>query len=351
MKEKENKKTTWEKMKESFVSSLMSTGIVLVVLLILWISFKGIPSLYSNGSNFVATTLSSLFIPEDVTLTPKINAEITNDKINNNVATNTISTSINTKTPKINTSTQTQVLTQVQKYFGKSDLQVTLIGTGIIDSASKQFIQTNYAGYNDKIAIKFEVKNIGTNISGVWKLRINTPSKTTPYYDSEYQISIKPKDRIIFTTSFDSPISTGINTAYITADPLNMVDEISENNNQLIVPIKIEGSSYSYNNNYNYGNNTIISNIPNGTLYTWTNLNINCYANPQTTYINSPVTWFVTTSGGNGYYSFSWTGSDLLNSNESSITKTYYSSGTKTASVTVTSNGVSITKQCSIYIY
>ena len=230
-------------------------------------------------------------------------------------------------------------------------MQVTLIGTGIIDPASKQFMLTNYAGYNDEIGIKFEVKNIGTNVSGAWKLRINAPSRTTPYYDSPLQTSIKPGDRIVYTSSFNSPMTSGINTAYITADPLNTVDEISKNNNQIIVPIKIEGTSYSYNNNYNYGSNVSVPSVPYGTIYTWTNINVSCYANPQTSYIGSPVTWSVSASGGNGYFSYSWTGSDALYSTDNSTSKTYYTSGTKTASVTVTSNGVSVTKQCSAYIY
>ncbi|MFH0755337.1 MAG: PKD domain-containing protein [bacterium] len=347
MKETINKKTVWEKIKESFTSALISAGIVLIVLLLIYIPFKIIPAIYGNGSRFVATTLYSLLIPGDVSST--------STSISENINSNASSTLKQNKNDIINNNDKLTEKSKVNyksvpNYYGKSDLQITLIGTGIIDSASKQFMLTNYAGYNDEIAIKFEVKNIGTNISGEWKLRINTPSKTTPYYDSPYQVSIRPGDKIIFTTSFNSPINTGINTAYITADPLNMINEYLENNNLLIVPIKIEGTFYSYNNNYNYGNKAVISNLPYGSLYTWTNLNVNCYANPQTSYIGSPITWYATVSGGNGYYSYSWAGSDLLNSNESAITKTYYSSGNKTASITVISNGVSVTKQCNAYV-
>lgn len=333
MKETVKTKTFMEKTKESFGTALMSAGIVLAVLLLLWIPFKLIPAIFGNGSNFVSTTLSSLFISGNATSTP-----------------NTVDNTPATNTPALKTNTSS-VPSQVQRvYYGKPDLQVTLIGTGIIDPASKQFVATNYAGSADEIAIKFEVKNIGTNVTGAWKLRINAPSRTTPYYDSAYQTSIKPGDKIIYTTSFNTPISAGINTTYITADPLNMIDEVSESNNQIIVPIKIDGTYYSYNSNYNYGTN-VTTNLPYGTLYTWTNININCYANPQTAYVGSPVTWFATASGGNGYFSYSWTGSDLLSSSDNTINKIYYSSGTKTASVTVTSNGQSLTAQCSAYIY
>jgi len=326
-----NKQTFWEKSKGSFGTALLSAGIIIAVFLVIWIPFKVIPALFSSGSNYVATTLSSIVIP-------------------GGASTTTNTTSNNKPSPKATPATNYIAPVEVV-YYGKPDFEITLIGTGIIDPASKQFMSTNYAGFNDEIAIKFQVKNIGTNVSGAWKLRINAPSRTTPYFDSAYQTSIKPGDRIVFTTSFDSPINTGINTTYITADPLNMIDENYENNNQIIVPINIEGTSYSYNNNFNYGTTIAVPSVPYGTLYTWTNMAANCYANPQTSYIGNPITWYVSASGGNGYFSYSWTGSDQLYSTNNSVSHTYYSSGQKTATVTVTSNGTSITKQCSAYIY
>jgi hypothetical protein len=332
-------KTNKEKFIEAFYAGLMPAGIVLFVLLMLWIPFKLVPMGIGGGSKYVATTLSSLLVSEEQA--PSITLDNTTDK----PKTNESSTNVN-----INTGI-TQIIKAPKVYSGKPDLEVTLISTGIIDPASKQFLQTNYAGFNDEIAMRFVVKNIGTNISGAWKLRINTPSRTTPYYDSESQVSIKPGDKIVYTTSFDSPVNVGVNTAYITADPLNAVDEISESNNLLIIPLKIEGTAYTYSNGYNYGSNSPTPSLPYGTLYTWSNLNVNCYANPQTSYINSPVTWYATVSGGSGNYTYSWVGTDQLYSNESVVSKTYYSSGTKMASVTITSNGSSITKQCSAFIY
>jgi len=325
-------KTTWEKTKESFIQALMPAGIVLAVLLLLWIPFKVIPAIYNNGSKFVATSLSSLLVSEEASSTELINQN--NQPVNTNPTSNAGATYATVKIPKV--------------YYGKPDLEISLVSTGIIDPVSKQYVQTNYAGFNDEIAIRFEVKNIGTNVSGAWKLRINTPSRTTPYYDSADQTSIKPGDKIIFTTSFDSPLNTGVNTTYITADPLNMVDESSESNNSLTVPVKVEGTYYSYNNNYNYGAVSVAPNLPYGNSYTWTSMKVNCYANTQVARVGYPITWYATASGGNGYYSYAWVGSDQLYANENAVNKTYYYSGNKAAYVTVTSNGQSITKQCNV---
>lgn len=328
-------KTTSEIAKEHFITASMSAGMVLAVLLLLWVPFKLIPFMLGNGTNFVSTTLSSLFISGESTSTAPAD---------NKSANNQTSSTANTST------TYSNVPARV--YSGKPDLEISLISTGIIDPASKQFTPTNYVGFNDEIAIRFQVKNIGTNVSGAWKLRINAPSRTTPYYDSPDQTSIKPGDRIIFTTTFNSPVNTGVNTAYITADPLNMVSEISESNNELTVPININSQTYNYNNNYNYGSG-VATNLPYGTMYTWSNVSLNCYASPQTAYIGSPVTWYASVSGGNGYYTYSWSGDSSypMYSNQSSVSAVYYTSGTKIVSVTVNSNGTILTKQCSVYIY
>lgn len=345
--EKETKTTTeknaWEKAREPLCTALMAAGVVFIVLLLIWIPFKLVPAIFGNGTQYVSTTLSSLLVPGE-------SAEVT--KVNQNDASNVSSSNQTANTSAGSASNNKGAQVQYVNYYGKPDMQITLVDTGIIDPASKQFIQTNYAGFNDEIAIRFEVKNVGTNVSGPWKLRINAPSRTTPYYDSDYQQSIKPGDRMVFTTSFNSPTATGINTVYITVDPLNLVDESNETNNSLTVPIRIDGTYYTYSNNYNYGNSNIaVPNVPYGSLYTWTNISVDCYAAPQTSYVGSPVTWYATVSGGNGYFTYLWAGSDLLTSNQSAVTKTYYSSGTKVASITVTSNGQSVTKQCTANIY
>jgi hypothetical protein len=107
----------------------------------------------------------------------------------------------------------------------------------------------------------------------------------------------------------------------------------------------VEGLSYSYNTAYNYG-------TTNGTVsYTWTNINANCYTNTQTAYQGNPITWYASVSGGNGYFTYYWAGSDGMFSTDSSVTRTYYTPGLKTATVNITSGGQTVTKQCSVYVY
>ncbi|MEI8124059.1 MAG: CARDB domain-containing protein, partial [bacterium] len=218
-------KTTWMKIKDSLPMALTSAVIVIILMFIIFSLFKLVPSFITNGSSYFASTLNSIFVP--------------NQKIEEEVPAVVATTTV----------TKTVVQKVVPQYYGKSDLAIKLIGTGIVDKTTNQFYQTNYSGFNDTAGIKFEIVNIGTNVSGTFMVRLNLPSRTLPYYDSVRQISLRPGDKIEYVASFDSPIALGINTAYITADPLNEIDESSENNNALVVPVKIDSSSYSYNNN------------------------------------------------------------------------------------------------------
>ena len=302
-------KKIYTKIQESFQTALVAAFIVLMVILLLYIPFKIIPKIMTSGSSFVATTISSLFVPNEKETTSKVAATST----------------------KITTSEKSnpQIKTQIPSYYGKADLSISLIGTGIINRSAGQFYQTSYAGLNDIVGVKFEVKNIGTNVSGIWKLRLVMPSKTTPNYDSEYQISLRPGDRIEYVASFERPTGTGIKTGYIVADYFNNVDELTKTNNYLNVPIRIEGGNIN-----DYEDNTI---------------RLSCGSNTTRTSVGDIVTWSATVSGGIGQPLYSWNGSEgllLIQSPYNGVNKVYYNTGTKTANVTVSIGGQTISGDC-----
>lgn len=81
------------------------------------------------------------------------------------------------------------------------------------------------------------------------------------------------------------------------------------------------------------------------------NLSAVCYANPTSANINQTVTWSVTPNGGNGSYSYNWSGTDGLSGYGQYTTKQYGYSGTKSAYVTVTSGGKTVTANCSMVVY
>lgn len=74
---------------------------------------------------------------------------------------------------------------------------------------------------------------------------------------------------------------------------------------------------------------------------------VSCSVNTTFTSIGTVVTWSAYATGGDGYYTYSWSGSDGFYASGQFAYFTYQFPGYKTASVTVYSNGQSYTQNCS----
>lgn len=79
-------------------------------------------------------------------------------------------------------------------------------------------------------------------------------------------------------------------------------------------------------------------------------LSVSCSGSPNPALTGQSVTWTASASGGSGGYSYTWTGSDSLSGNSSSVSKVYATTGTKNASVTVTSGGQNGVANCSVAV-
>ena len=128
--------------------------------------------------------------------------------------------------------------TTVSNPTGKPDLRATLIAVGYVTGATNEFVASSTLHRSDKIAVKFYVENIGTKVSPEW--RFNGILPTFPYhvFNSDAQQPIAPGDRIEYTIAFDRSME-GQQEVKIVLDPSLYITELDENNNTLIVPMKI----------------------------------------------------------------------------------------------------------------
>jgi uncharacterized repeat protein (TIGR01451 family) len=78
---------------------------------------------------------------------------------------------------------------------------------------------------------------------------------------------------------------------------------------------------------------------------------VSCSANPSSLKIGDTATFTANVSGGNGAYSYSWTGTDGLSGSSRIASKSYSTEGGKSATVTVTSDGQSRSATCSTSVY
>lgn len=75
-------------------------------------------------------------------------------------------------------------------------------------------------------------------------------------------------------------------------------------------------------------------------------LQISCSSNTSMASIGSTVIWSASVNGGNGSYTYSWSGSDGIAGYAQSLATVYSTPGQKLASVTVYSNGQTLTESC-----
>ena len=73
-----------------------------------------------------------------------------------------------------------------------------------------------------------------------------------------------------------------------------------------------------------------------------------CAGIPSTATVGQSVTWSANGSGGNGNYTYSWGGA--ATGAGQTVTNTYNSAGTQTATVAITSGGQTVTRTCSVYV-
>lgn len=154
----------------------------------------------------------------------------------NKQASETVSIGEDTTTSKYQAGEKTESLypigTETQASpIGKIDLESKIIEVGIIDRTTNEFTATTTLKSSDRIAVRFEVKNIGSKESGNWFFNAVLPTYPMYIFSSEGQQSLLPGDKIEYTLGFDS-IVPGENVRFvINADPTSSIPESNEKNN------------------------------------------------------------------------------------------------------------------------
>lgn len=195
---------------------------------------------------------------------------------------------------------------------------------------------TYYPTYSPlSVSCSANTTSVYANYSVTWTASVSGGNGQYSYYWSGTDGLSGYGQSIAFTYSY-----VGTKTATITVT-----------SNGQSVTQACSNSVYVNNQSYSYVYPTYVNNTYNRTYPTYTvasnNLDIGCYADPSSSRPNQPVTWSAEVTGGAAPYTYSWTGSDGLSGNQSSVTKYYDQSGSKSAVVSVTSaDGKTGTRAC-----
>ena len=117
---------------------------------------------------------------------------------------------------------------------GFTDLAIQYLGVGTL--VNNTFTPRATLENDERGAIKFEVKNVGTKTSGNWTFDATLPSGAI--YHSDAQPPLKPNERAEFTVGF--PVDVSPSTASIKGS-ISEEHDINTTNNSFIWSVKMSG--------------------------------------------------------------------------------------------------------------
>lgn len=125
--------------------------------------------------------------------------------------------------------------------YGLADLTVTIISVGYLKSASpNDYVASDTVPEGMRPAVKFKVKNIGTNWTGTWRFEATIPTRSSYTFKSDVQQSIGPGDSIDYTLGFDQADDGSDRAVTITVNSDNSVNESNKNNNVATATLDID---------------------------------------------------------------------------------------------------------------
>ncbi|MHB8660365.1 MAG: CARDB domain-containing protein [Minisyncoccota bacterium] len=243
---------------QAAVKVLAVVGFIALIGAGMWLavySTRFVPSVV-NRIGAAAVYLGSVFTPAkapnlSVVPTQTATTTISFGQTASTTSTETPSARTTATTPKrIATTAGTKTDTTYQlgtgatpSLYGLPDFIVTINAVGYLATTSADsFVASSTVPAGSRPAIKFTIKNIGTNVTGAWRFSALIPTQTAYIYQSQPQQSLNPGDSIDYTLGFDQANKGSNETVSVTANFDHAVAESNTNNDSASAQITILGS-------------------------------------------------------------------------------------------------------------
>lgn len=240
------------------INVLAVTGFIALIGASMWLavySTRFVPSVV-NRVGSAAVYLGSVFTRAPVsaltTLPETIPASVASTTIQlggENPATATRPTTTKSKTiattagAKTGGAYQISGATTTGALSGLPDLIVTINAVGYLTSTSTDsFVASSTVPSGNRTAVRFTIKNVGTNTAGPWRFSASIPTESAYIYQSQLQQSLAPGDSIDYTLGFDQATPGADKMISITANFDHAVTESNPNNNSDSAKITIIGN-------------------------------------------------------------------------------------------------------------
>lgn len=234
--------------RQAAINGLAIVGFIALVTAGIWLavySTRFVPTVVNN-IGAAAVYLGSVFNPASDSSISVVPTASTTISFGTSTTTSTTTTVTTTPAPVATTPGAKSVGTYqiggtaAAAPYGLPDLAVTVTAVGYLTTASADsFVANASVPSGERPAVRFVIKNIGTNWTGTWRFNASIPTRTTYVYKSPVQQSLASGDSIEYTLGFDRADKGTDQTISITANSDSAVTESSTTNNTVSVKITI----------------------------------------------------------------------------------------------------------------
>jgi hypothetical protein len=197
--------------RQATTNSLAVIGFVALVGVGLWLavySTRYVPSVV-NRIGAAAVYIGSVFNPAPTSTLSVVPPPVASTTVSfGNIATSTKTTTTTQPTgAPIAAGTKTTASYPMNDY-GLGDLSVGITSIGYLASDStNSFVASPTVPAGDLPAIRFTIKNIGTNWTGTWSFSASIPTSNSYTFHSPVQQSLAPGDSIDYTLGFNEALT------------------------------------------------------------------------------------------------------------------------------------------------
>lgn len=251
-----SRSTTITPNRQAAINGLAVVGFVALVIAGIWLaiySTRFVPTVVSR-IGVAAVYLGSVFTPAKGPSLSVVQNPTASTTISFGTADSTASTSASssvvapanskpiTTTAGEKTNSTYQIGGTTNVLSGLPDFYINITDVGyLVTTSADSFVTSSTVPAGSRPAVRFTIKNIGTNVASSWRFSASIPTQTSYIYQSQTQQSLNPGDSIDYTLGFDQAIAGSNKMISVTVNFDHTVGESNTNNNSASAQLTILG--------------------------------------------------------------------------------------------------------------
>lgn len=238
------------------VTGLAIVGFIALVAAGIWLavsSARFVPGV-TNSIGAAAVYIGSMFTPApapSLSVVPTASTSMPFEEATSSAPASPVATPAPAPMPKAITPTKGAETANTYQISGNAlaaphglpDLVTSIDAVGYLTgTTADSFVVATSVPSGMRPAVRFTIRNAGTNIAGAWRFSASIPTQTIYIYQSPSEQALNPGDSIQFTLGFDEASKGSGKTISITANFDYAIAESNTSNNSASATLTILGS-------------------------------------------------------------------------------------------------------------